>query len=126
MGFGVMLNIRCLVFHRPVCEMLIKAIAPETKEIVLHRKWIPIKEFDFEKVMGFPNGTHEVGCDMNEFDETCIRMKNLMIKKGKHAITFSCLVTKIKNMKDADDVFKIAFIFVYELCLVMPFGIIKN
>ena len=40
MGFGVLLNINCLVFHLPLCEMLLKSIAPKTKDIVLHGKSI--------------------------------------------------------------------------------------
>ncbi|KAK2641870.1 hypothetical protein Ddye_023633 [Dipteronia dyeriana] len=52
MGFGVLLNINGLVFHLPLCELLPKSIASETKEIVLLGKSIPIRKSDLEKVMG--------------------------------------------------------------------------
>ena len=120
MGFGVMLNINCLVFHIPLCEMLLKSIAPETKEIVLHGKSIPMRESDFEKVMGLPNGTQDVECDMGEFDETYIRMKNLLIKRSKNAITLSSLMKKLKNMKDADDAFRISFVLFMISTLLCP------
>ncbi|TXG53712.1 hypothetical protein EZV62_018968 [Acer yangbiense] len=118
MGFGVLLNINCLVFHLLLSEMLLKSIAPETKEIVLHGKSIPMRESDFEKVIGLPNGNQEVKCDMGEFDETCIRMKNLLIKRSKNAITLSSLMKKLKTMKDADDVFMISFVL-FTICTLL-------
>ncbi|KAK2653080.1 hypothetical protein Ddye_012936 [Dipteronia dyeriana] len=126
MGFGVLLNINWLVFHLSLCEMLLKSIAPETKEIVLHGKLILVRESDFEKVMGLPNGTEDVQYAMGEFDETCIRMKNLLLKKSKNEITLSSYMKKLKNKKDADDVSGIFFVL-YDLHhLVMPSKIIKN
>ncbi|KAK2663470.1 hypothetical protein Ddye_002044 [Dipteronia dyeriana] len=110
MRIGVPLNNRCLVFHLPLCEILLKTIALETNEIVLHGKSIPIRESDFEKVIGLPNDTHDVDCDIGEFGETYIKMKNIVINTGKHTITLSSLMTKLKNMKDTDDVFKISLI----------------
>ncbi|KAK2662444.1 hypothetical protein Ddye_001018 [Dipteronia dyeriana] len=91
--------------------MLLKSIALETKEIVLHGKSIPMRESDFEKVIESPNDIEDVECDMGEFDETYIRMKNLLLKKSKNTITLSSLIKKLNNMKDADDVFRISFIF---------------
>ncbi|KAK3218100.1 hypothetical protein Dsin_012070 [Dipteronia sinensis] len=95
MGFGVLLNIKCLAFRLPLYEILLKANAPETKEIVLHGKWIPVRESDFEKVMGLPNDSHDVDYNMGEFDEICIRMKNLLINTSKHAITLPSLMPSL-------------------------------
>ena len=87
---------------------------------MLHGKLIPMRESDFEKVMGLPNGTQDVECDMGEFDETCIRIKNLLIKTGKKTITLSSLMRKLKNMKYADDVFRISFILFTISTLLCP------
>ena len=57
---------------------------------------------------------------MGEFDKTCIRMKNLMINTSKRAITLSSLTTKLKNMKYADDVFKISFVLFTISTLLCP------
>lgn len=70
--------------------------------------------------MGLPNGIQDVECDMGEFDKTCIRMKNLLIKRSKNAITLSSLMKKLKTMKDADDVFMISFVLFTISTLLCP------
>ena len=79
-----------------------------------------MRESDFEKVMGLPNGTQDVECDMVEFEETWIRMKNLLIKRSKNAITLSSLMKKLKNMKDVDDAFRISFVLFMISTLLCP------
>ncbi|KAK2656448.1 hypothetical protein Ddye_009500 [Dipteronia dyeriana] len=71
--------------------------------------------------MGLPNGTEDVEYDMGQFDETCIRMKNLLLKKKVRTITLSSLMKKLNNMKEADDVFRISFIlFTISTLLCLP------
>ncbi|KAK2652755.1 hypothetical protein Ddye_012611 [Dipteronia dyeriana] len=79
-----------------------------------------MREFDFEKVMGLPNSTEDVECDMGEINEKCTRMKNLLLKKSKNTITLSSLMKKLKNIKDADDVFRISFILFTISTLLCP------